>query len=368
MQYSGLAPSYDEKSDLIDCVKLNRASWLPRQYLTHARVMEKAEHQEKKPLCQDEERGDMKRKQNVWKQNSLMFLVIIIMMSAFAFVNYPTSCMKLFPFFGKERMKPKYKNVIFMVTDGTGPASFTAAREFQRIISGAEDGFQFAMDEMLVGSSRTRSYDSLVTDSAAGATAYSCGIKTNNDAVAVDEKGKPCGTLLEAAKRQGWKTGMIVTSRVTHATPASFAAHVKMRWNEARIAEQLIGEAGYPFGISVDLLMGGGKCFFMPSGMSKKCGRKDLLDLINIADKKGVRIVSTRKEFDLMKENEKLPLFGLFADDHISYEIDRNPLKEPSLKEMVQKGLKILKAAVERDEAPGFFLLIEGSKIGFSSC
>lgn len=83
------------------------------------------------------------------------------------------------------------------------------------------------LDEMLIGSSRTRSSNSLVTDSAAGATAFSCGIHTYNGAIGVEAEGKtPVGTVLEAAKRQGFSTGLVTTSRITHATPASFYAHV----------------------------------------------------------------------------------------------------------------------------------------------
>ena len=97
--------------------------------------------------------------------------------------------------------------------------------------------------------------DSLITDSAAGATAFSCGIKTYNRAIAVDPRRRPCGTLLEAAKRQGYMTGMVVTAKVTDATPACFASHVIDRQYENSIAEQLIGDG--PLNRSVDILFGG---------------------------------------------------------------------------------------------------------------
>jgi alkaline phosphatase len=99
-----------------------------------------------------------------------------------------------------------------------------------------------------------------VTDSAASATAYSCGIKTYNGAIGIDEDGNPCGTVLEAAKRAGFKTGLVVTSRLTHATPASFASHIYDRDQEDKIAEQLIGDQ--PLGAVVDVMLGGGLAFF----------------------------------------------------------------------------------------------------------
>lgn len=72
------------------------------------------------------------------------------------------------------------------------------------------------IDEMMIGQIRTRSSDSYVPDSASTATAYSCGIKVYNGAIAVDDDSEPCGTVLEAAKLEGFKTGLIVTSRITH--------------------------------------------------------------------------------------------------------------------------------------------------------
>ena len=97
--------------------------------------------------------------------------------------------------------------------------------------------------------------DMLITDSAAGATAFACGIKTYNRAVGMDPLKRPCGTVLEAARRQGYKTGMVVTAKITEATPASFASHVVDRNSENTIAEHLIGNG--LLNRSVDLLFGG---------------------------------------------------------------------------------------------------------------
>lgn len=95
----------------------------------------------------------------------------------------------------------------------------------------------------------------MITDSAAGATAFACGIKTYNRGIAIDPLRRPCGTVLEAAKLQGYMTGMVVTAKVTDATPACFASHVTDRGFENAIAEQLIGNG--PLNRTVDLLFGG---------------------------------------------------------------------------------------------------------------
>ncbi|RKO88662.1 alkaline-phosphatase-like protein, partial [Blyttiomyces helicus] len=115
---------------------------------------------------------------------------------------------------------------------GFGPASETLARNYYQATHDVPYNHQLPLDTILVGSSRTRSSSSLVTDSAAGATAFSCGVKTYNGAIGVFPDGRPCGTVLEAAKAIGYHTGLVATSRITHATPASFASHVSSRGDE----------------------------------------------------------------------------------------------------------------------------------------
>ncbi|KAI8855147.1 alkaline phosphatase [Chytridium lagenaria] len=103
-----------------------------------------------------------------------------------------------------------------MISDGFGPASQTLARNFYTHVYNETYDHQLALDKILVGSSRTRSSSSLVTDSAAGATAFACSIKTYNGAIGMTPVQKPCGTVLEAAKSKGYLTGLVATSRITH--------------------------------------------------------------------------------------------------------------------------------------------------------
>lgn len=105
----------------------------------------------------------------------------------------------------------------------------------------------------------------------------------------------PCGTVLESAKYLGLKTGLVATSAITDATPASFASHVIDRDLESNIAEQLIGE--HPLGRQVDLMFGGGRCFFLPNHTEGSC-RDDERDLVRESKKRGFEYFSTRKEFD----------------------------------------------------------------------
>ncbi|KAJ3310583.1 hypothetical protein HDV04_004927 [Boothiomyces sp. JEL0838] len=262
------------------------------------------------------------------------------------------------------RMKanPKPKNVILMISDGFGPASQTMARNYYQYINKLPNGTMLPLDEILVGSSRTRSGSSLVTDSAAGATAFACGLKSYNGAIGVDLSGKPCGTVLEAAKEIGYYTGLVATSRITHATPASFAAHVVGREDEAAIALQEIGD--YTLGRRVDLLFGGGKCYFLPNSSTGSC-RNDSIDVLAKASSAGWNIGNGMEEFKNLKSNQ-LPALNLFALDHMSYDIDRDETTQPALSEMAEKALELLGTAA-RNNNKGFFLMIEGSRIDMAA-
>lgn len=255
------------------------------------------------------------------------------------------------------------RNLVFMVSDGMGPTSLSLTRSFRQYVDGLSFDDALVLDRHLIGQSRTRSSSSLVTDSAAGATAFSCGMKSYNGAISVLPDFSPCGSILEAAKRAGYTTGLVVTTRITDATPACFASHVRRREMEDQIADQLIGNG--PLGRTVDLILGGGRCHFLPNTTEGGC-RADDLDLIEHADKHGWNYIETREEFDGLKSGSavKLPLLGLLASRDIPYEIDRRHVEDvyPSLEEMATTALKALKEAT-KDSEKGFFIMIEGSRI-----
>lgn len=260
--------------------------------------------------------------------------------------------------------KPSGKrNMIFMVSDGMGPTSLSLTRSFRQFESGLPPDDVLVLDKHLIGSSRTRSTSSLITDSAAGATAFSCGFKSYNGAISVLPDHSPCGTVMEAAKRAGYMTGLVVTTRITDATPACFVAHVNQRAEEDRIAEQETGH--HPLGRVVDLMLGGGRCHFLPNTVDGSC-RHDDKDVVAMAKDKGFSYVDDREGFDGLNfgSNVKLPLLGLFAGGDIPYEVDRRNMERtyPSLDEMARTALKALSEAT-KDSDKGFFLMIEGSRI-----
>ncbi|KAJ5751867.1 Repressible alkaline phosphatase [Penicillium odoratum] len=260
--------------------------------------------------------------------------------------------------------KPSGKrNLIFMVSDGMGPASLSMTRSFRQYTEGLPIDNTLILDQHYIGTSRTRSSSSLVTDSAAGATAFSCGFKSYNGAISVLPDHTPCGTVLEAASLAGYKTGLVVTTRLTDATPACFASHANLRQYEDSIAEQEVGEN--PLGRVVDLMLGGGRCHFLPNTTSGSC-RADDRDIVEVASKNGFNLVKDRAGFDALNggTQAKLPLLGLLAETDIPYEIDRRSQNDvyPSLEEMARTALTALSEAT-KDSEHGFFLMIEGSRI-----
>ncbi|CAH6722430.1 repressible alkaline phosphatase [[Candida] jaroonii] len=260
----------------------------------------------------------------------------------------------------KDKVNTKAKkNVIMMVTDGMGPASLSLTRSFRQFTDDLPINDILTIDKHLIGSSRTRSSSSLVTDSAAGATAFSCGLKSYNGAIGVDPSKSPCGTILEGLKLQGYLTGLVVTTRITDATPAAFSSHVNYRWQEDLIAQHQLGES--PLGRVVDLIIGGGRTHFYPiaEGGSRTDGRNLIKEY-----SKTWNYVGNRQEFDELNsgENVTLPLLGLLADYDIPYDLDRDSKEYPSLAEQTRTALRALSKATE-DSDQGFFLLIEGSRI-----
>ncbi|MFN3634084.1 alkaline phosphatase, partial [Exiguobacterium profundum] len=126
----------------------------------------------------------------------------------------------------KDSKNHKAKNVIFMIGDGMG-VPYTTALRYMNDNDETVEMEPTAFDPHLVGMQSTYPEDDAenVTDSAAAATAMSSGVKTYNNAIAVDNDKTDVKTVLEQAKENGMSTGLVATSEITHATPASYGAH-----------------------------------------------------------------------------------------------------------------------------------------------
>src|SRR5690625_1772637 len=246
------------------------------------------------------------------------------------------------------------KNVILLIGDGMGQNQVSAASYYQGDGFGTED---LVMDQFTdVGFARTYSHDNTVTDSAAAATAFSSTHKTDNGVLGKapenqvhsdDEEHFDVETVLESAESNDMATGLVSTARITHATPAAFASHIGSRDEENQIAEQMLLEH------DIEVMLGGGKRHFLPKEEGGK--REDKKNLIDSAEEKGYEIVTNKSE---MNKTEGGKLLGLFSNSHMTYELDRDMTEEPSLDEMTEKALGVLK-----DDKNGFFLMVEGGRI-----
>jgi alkaline phosphatase len=232
------------------------------------------------------------------------------------------------------------RNIIFCIGDGMGMGQIAMAR-----IKAAGPGGTLYMERMPVtGFIRTHSADALVTDSPAAGTALASGVKTNNGMIGIMQDGTRYQTILEAAKAKGMATGLVVTSRITDATPAAFASHVTSRKMQDKIAEQLIAN-------KVNILFGGGKEYFLPKSSSES-KRSDQKNLIEQAEKAGYLYIRTAEELRTAHHPYILGLFQLGPLTTVE--------PEPSLAELTTKAIDIL---YREGGNCGFFLMVEGSQI-----
>ncbi|MBM7699265.1 alkaline phosphatase [Kurthia huakuii] len=247
----------------------------------------------------------------------------------------------------KSSKKESPKNIIFLIGDGMGN-SYTSAYRYMQHTPQQQFVKQTQLDQYLIGQQMTYPEDPAqnVTDSASAATAMSAGIKTYNNAIAVDNDNKPVKTVLERAKELGKATGLVATSEITHATPAAFGSHDESRKNMDAIADdyfdELVGKKH-----KIDVMLGGGKSNFV---------REDR-DLTKEFEKAGFNYVTDKKA---LSKNSDAKLLGLFADGGLDKMIDRDS-QTPSLRDMTTAALKQLK----KDD-DGFFLMIEGSQIDWA--
>lgn len=240
------------------------------------------------------------------------------------------------------------KNIIIMVPDGMGLADVTAARTIKNGPNGDPLSFETLQH---IGYQRSHSANSLVTDSAAAASAWACGEKFNNNEICYHADGRPVQpSILELAKKAGKSTGLVVTDGITEATPAAFGAHVPTRDCRQEIGRQYLETTG------VNVLLGGGRKEFNTE-TPDPCGTKG--DLLCSAGKKGYVLVTDREELLKAVAGGSRKILGLFQARGMTPEVERSAASlEPRLPEMTAAALTVL----EKD-GDGFFLLVEGSLV-----
>jgi alkaline phosphatase len=271
---------------------------------------------------------------------------------------------------------PLAKNVIFFLGDGMGINTLTAAR----IFAVGESG-DLTIDTLPESAFvKTFSNNAQVTDSAASMAAYMTGVKQNNGVVSMStdtrsiapgqdkngnrlvnrcENGTSVPTLAELAKRRGLATGIVTNTSVTDATPATVYAHVCHRKVENDIAAAMVpGGAGYnaALGKGLDVVFGGGVQFFTPFEQGGK--RSDGRDLLAELSARGYRVATSPAQMLALANTSAQPAIGLFAQNHMSYDAERDAAKQPALVDMTRKAIDML-----AQKPGGFFLVVEGGLI-----
>lgn len=228
------------------------------------------------------------------------------------------------------QLAAKAKNVILLIGDGMGLAQVSAGM--------AINNNQLQLERCTtVGLSKTTAANRYITDSASAATAMSSGKKTNNGAIAVTPDLQPTETILEMAEKQGMSTGLIATSKITHATPAAFIAHEKNRGSYEAIAADFLDT-------EVDVVIGG--------GMKHFAQREDERNLIDELKKLGYEIFESMESL-LQSDSKKL--YALCAEEDMPTMIEGRG-------DFLGNAIQTAIARLSQNEK-GFFLMAESSQI-----
>jgi len=188
-----------------------------------------------------------------------------------------------------------------------------------------------------IGFHKSQSADKYITDSAAGATAFACGKKTYNGAIAVDTLKQALPTILELAEKNGLSTGLVATCSITHATPACFIAHQPSRSLDENIASDFLNT-------DIDVFIGGGRKFF-----TKRTDGKDLAEALK---KKNYQIANSIQEVERVSKGKLAAFLAEEQQAKISEGRGEELLRSTNV------ALNILK-----QNPKGMFIMIEGSQI-----
>lgn len=294
----------------------------------------------------------------------------------------------------------KARNIIIMIGDGMGIAHRTAARVMLHGVTQGKSLGSLAMDTFpSTALIKTPSLNSLLTDSATGASVYATGNKGDNGQVGIfPDDTKDCfdNPRVELigeyfARTQGKWLGIVTTSDVYDATPAAFAAHCQDRSAITGIVDGYFDEAVPKANLRV--LLGGGRAPFQPSstpgstrhgpydyelpaelaaGWDVPAGKIDpARDLLGDFRSAGFRYVSTATQLAATPPDTSR-LLGLFSWGNMNSAMDRIAKRrgrpsivddyglpdQPMLDEMTDKALGVLK-----QNPAGFVLLVEGALI-----
>ncbi|OQW95466.1 MAG: hypothetical protein BWK79_02380 [Beggiatoa sp. IS2] len=277
---------------------------------------------------------------------------------------------------------PVIKNIIFLIGDGMGYGQVGLLNSYAKYAPHStyperKTELEKAIASGTLGMVYHEASGVLVTDSAASATQMASGVAAGVEMIGVDDQGNRVTTILEIAQQKGKSTGLVSDTRITHATPAAFAAHQTHRSKENEIAADLLNNG-------VDVMLSGGLCYWLPKQASDTNSSvyKELQSLVgnNVEittkrqDERNLLVEAHQKGYDLvfnrtqLTQAQKQKILGLFTPSEMPNAIeeqqDRNDSqrKIPNLKEMVVKAVEVL----SKNEK-GFFLMVESGQIDWAA-
>ncbi|HXF66581.1 MAG TPA: alkaline phosphatase [Burkholderiales bacterium] len=241
------------------------------------------------------------------------------------------------------------RNIIILFADGAGPTQWDFGRYSSRVLRGRPFvTTEVVFREGTLGVLTTSAADAYATDSAAAGSAMATGVKAALGAISTTPEGKPLPTVMGLAKAAGKAIGLVTTAAVYDATPAAFSLNARSRREYQALVDQYLA-------LEPDVLMGGGANYFLPEGAAGG-KRKDGRDAIAAFRARGYEVLRNTAE---LKRSTGARLLGLFAEQDIAFELDRDPAAQPSLAEMTAAALR----ALARSNPKGFVLLVENENI-----
>jgi alkaline phosphatase len=231
----------------------------------------------------------------------------------------------------EQNLNNKPKNIILFIGDGMGPNQVALARLSKGGVNHRLSFENFPVTGIVLN----HSAQNLYTDSAAAATAWAAGVKTNNGYLSVDPDHKFLPTIPELLSTKGYLSGLVATSSITHATPAAFYAHINSRSKHKKIAQMLVES-------DIAIALGGGSEFF----------KLPLTD-------QAIHLIDNGNSLDQDNLTQHARVLGLFGEDGL----DRR-LAPPTQLKMTEKALDFLD--LKTSNCPGFFLMSEGSQIDWA--
>jgi alkaline phosphatase len=270
------------------------------------------------------------------------------------------------------------RNIILLIGDGMGPQEVNLLTLYSRYAkSSTAPEHMSAIEQLIhdgyVGIVRTEPAGAMVVDSAAAATQLATGQFAGSEMIGLNYLGERVETVVEAAHRVGKVAGLVTDTRVTHATPAGFAAHQPSRNMENEIAVDMLGN-------HVEVMLGGGLRYWVPQDANDRTSASyaSLMQMTGgifpaTSKRKDNRnlLLEARGEYKIVYDRTglaaatKMPLLGLFADSEMGDALVERAAKkdeatrhEPTLVEMSTKTLELL-----NQDPDGFFVMIEGGQI-----